>query len=85
MACLLQVPFCSESGLDCQKAVGYLAVYRLCFAMTVFFAVMSVLTIGVKSSRDPRAGIQNGFWAIKYLVLIGIAIGKFKVNLTCKF
>ncbi len=54
--------------------------------------------IGVKSSKDPRAGIQNGwvkallgqwtqinkdlnfpfsFWALKYLVLIGIIIGAF--------
>ena len=33
--------------------------------------------INVTSSRDGRAGIQNGFWAIKYLILIGIAVGAF--------
>ena len=70
-----KVPFCDVpnngshiSGLlvptdfkfDCGKAVGYLAVYRLCFAMTVFFSIMALLMIGVKSSKDPRAGIQNG-------------------------
>lgn len=63
--------------VDCGAAVGYLAVYRLCFAMTLFFFAMSLLMIGVKSSKDPRAGIQNGFWAIKYLVLIGTIIGAF--------
>lgn len=62
---------------DCSGIVGYEAVYRLCFAMTLFFFTMATLMIGVKSSNDPRAGIQNGFWAIKFLVLIGAIIGAF--------
>jgi len=33
--------------------------------------------IGVKSSSDPRAGIQNGFWGLKYLIIIGGMIGAF--------
>lgn len=63
--------------IDCTGVVGYLAVYRVCFAMALFFFAMALLTIGVKSSNDPRAGIQNGFWAIKFLVLIGTTIGAF--------
>lgn len=35
-------------------------MYRVCFAMTLFFLFMSLIMIGVKSSKDPRAGIQNG-------------------------
>ncbi|XP_069975523.1 serine incorporator 3 isoform X4 [Penaeus vannamei] len=87
---LQKVPFC-DSGeqtsfldtatdavkVDCSGVVGYLAVYRLCFAMSLFFFFMALIMIGVKSSKDPRAGIQNGFWAIKYLVLIGAIIGAF--------
>lgn len=42
------------------QIVGYLAVYRLCFAMSLFFFVMALLMVGVKSSKDPRAAIQNG-------------------------
>ncbi|XP_038208710.1 probable serine incorporator isoform X5 [Zerene cesonia] len=80
-----KVPFCANStGLipgnfkvDCDQAVGYLAVYRVCFATCLFFIFMALLTIGVKSSKDPRAGIQNGFWGIKYLVVIGATIGAF--------
>ncbi|KFM75188.1 putative serine incorporator, partial [Stegodyphus mimosarum] len=68
------LPFCTDK---CQEAVGYLAVYRLIFALTLFFLMFSVLMIGVKSSSDPRAGIQNGFWGIKYLILIGGMIGAF--------
>ena len=40
--------------------VGYLAVYRICFVVTIFFLMMAVLMIGVRSSRDPRGVIQNG-------------------------
>ncbi|XP_050734630.1 serine incorporator 1-like isoform X5 [Eriocheir sinensis] len=88
---LEKVPFCEGEGaqssitdpvaksvqLDCSGIVGYLAVYRLCFAMSLFFFVMALLMVGVKTSKDPRAAIQNGFWGIKYLVLIGAIIGAF--------
>ncbi|XP_072755089.1 probable serine incorporator isoform X1 [Anoplolepis gracilipes] len=81
---LKKVPFCnsssyapSEVALDCDSAVGYLAVYRICFILSLYFFLMSVIMIRVKSSQDPRAPIQNGFWAIKYLLIIGGIIGAF--------
>jgi len=72
------VPFCDK--LSCKEFVGYLAVYRVCFAMTLFFTAMGFLTIGVKTSKDPRAGIQNGFWGLKYLILIGATVGAFFIK-----
>ncbi|CAG9575897.1 unnamed protein product [Danaus chrysippus] len=80
-----KVPFCENSTsmvpgtfkVDCDNAVGYLAVYRICFATCLFFVLMALLMIGVRSSKDPRAGIQNGFWGIKYLIVIGGIIGAF--------
>ncbi|XP_028131886.1 probable serine incorporator isoform X2 [Diabrotica virgifera virgifera] len=82
---LQKVPFCKNSSalvpdsvvFDCKQAVGYLAVYRICFILTCFFALMSLMMIGVKTSKDARAGIQNGFWGIKYLLVIGGIIGAF--------
>ncbi|NP_001037624.1 membrane protein TMS1 precursor [Bombyx mori] len=87
---LQKLPFCTNAtdstvtGLlpgnfkvDCDEAVGYLAVYRITFATCLFFLLMALIMIGVKSSKDPRAGIQNGFWAIKYLLVIGGIIGAF--------
>ncbi|KAM3966762.1 serine incorporator TMS1 isoform 2-T2 [Aphomia sociella] len=83
---LKKVPFCENSTsvpipgdlkVDCNNAVGYLAVYRICFAACLFFVLMALITIGAKSSKDPRAGIQNGFWGIKYLLVIGGIIGAF--------
>ena len=38
---------------------------------------MSILMIGVKTSNDPRAGLQNGFWGIKYLIIIASMIASF--------
>ncbi|KAM0729708.1 putative serine incorporator [Formica fusca] len=82
---LKKVPFCANSSsyvpsdfnLDCESAVGYLAVYRICFILSLYFFLMSVIMVRVKSSQDPRAPIQNGFWAIKYLLIIGGIIGAF--------
>jgi len=70
-------PITNSVQFDCKNAVGYLAVYRLCFIVTLFFGLFSVLMIGVKSSGDPRAGIQNGFWGIKFLIVIAGMIGAF--------
>ncbi len=49
----------------------------MCFIVTLFFLTMALLMIGVRSSKDPRAGIQNGFWAIKYLIIIASIVGAF--------
>ncbi|KAH9373758.1 hypothetical protein HPB48_018615 [Haemaphysalis longicornis] len=57
---LEKVPQLCESTDACKNAVGYLAVYRLLFALTLFFIAFSMMMIGVKSSKDPRSGIQNG-------------------------
>ncbi|XP_043603598.1 serine incorporator 1 isoform X6 [Bombus pyrosoma] len=82
---LKKVPFCTNSSnyipskftVDCESAVGYLAVYRICFIIALYFFLMSIMMIRVRSSKDPRAPIQNGFWAIKYLLIIGGIIGAF--------
>ncbi|XP_005094123.1 serine incorporator 1 isoform X3 [Aplysia californica] len=62
---------------QCDHAVGFLAVYRVCFAMAMFFLLFCVLMIKVNSSKDPRSKIQNGFWFFKVLIMIGICIGAF--------
>jgi len=49
-----------DAFVDCHMFVGYLAVYRVCFSLAVFFFFFMVFMIGVRSSRDPRSAIQNG-------------------------
>ena len=65
-----------EPGI-CDNVVGYFAVYRICFAMAVFFFFFCLIMYGVKSSKDPRSGIQNGFWGIKVLIYVGAILGAF--------
>ena len=47
------------------------------FAVACFFVLFTLIMIGVKSSKDGRAGVQNGFWGIKLLLLIGGVVGAF--------
>lgn len=89
---LRKVPFCANSTstssliipstttFDCTNAVGYLAVYRVCFALLVFFVTMAAMMINVRSSRDGRSAIQNGFWGLKFLIVIAIAVGAFFIK-----
>ncbi|XP_036394975.1 serine incorporator 2 [Megalops cyprinoides] len=66
-----------ENHVNCDVIVGYKSVYRMCFAMACFFFLFSVIMIRVRSSKDPRATIQNGFWFFKFLILVGITVGAF--------
>lgn len=66
-----------DVNANCEKVVGYEAVYRVCFSLTCFFALFCLIMINVKTSKDPRSKIQNGFWFFKVLALVGIAIGAF--------
>ncbi|XP_061597185.1 serine incorporator 2 [Cololabis saira] len=63
--------------VNCDVIVGYKSVYRMCFSMACFFFLFSILMIRVRSSKDPRAAIQNGFWFFKFLLLVGITVGAF--------
>lgn len=46
--------------LDCQTLVGYKAVYRLSFAMSVWFLISAITMINIKNSQEPRAAVHNG-------------------------
>ncbi|OAX30973.1 hypothetical protein K503DRAFT_728112 [Rhizopogon vinicolor AM-OR11-026] len=62
---------------------GVLAVHDslICFALSLFHAILSVSLIGVKESRDKRAAIQNGLpllmWMLLVIVLFFIPNGFF--------
>ena len=51
--------------MDCSndKCYGVLAVHRVCFALSLLHAILSVSLIGVRDTRDKRAAIQNGYVA----------------------
>ncbi|NXR15274.1 SERC2 protein, partial [Semnornis frantzii] len=83
-----QLPgFCEGSGsvlgiqtkVNCESFLGHKAVYRMGFAMAAFFFLFAAIMLCVRSSKDPRAALQNGFWFFKFLVLIGLTVGAFYI------
>ncbi|XP_070542702.1 serine incorporator 5-like isoform X2 [Ptychodera flava] len=73
--------FCEDinAGENCERVFGYMAVYRICLSMGVFFLIMMVLTACIDTSKSCRAGLHNGFWFFKLLILIGLCVGAFYV------
>ncbi|XP_058143114.1 serine incorporator 3 [Dasypus novemcinctus] len=63
----------------CDVRVGYKAIYRINFALAIFFFVFFLLMLKVKTSKDPRAAIHNGFWFFKIAAIVGIMVGSFYI------
>ncbi|KAF2837229.1 membrane protein TMS1 [Patellaria atrata CBS 101060] len=62
------------AGKECY---GFVAVQRMNFALGAFHAILAIILMGVKSSRDGRAPIQNGFWGPKIIAWIALIIVTF--------
>lgn len=60
---------CGEG--DCY---GWLAVHRINFALGLFHLLFAALLLGVNSSKNPRAAIQNGYWGPKILAWLGLIV-----------
>ncbi len=61
------------------KCYGYFAVQRINFALGIFHLLLSVLLLGVRTAKDTRAGLQNGFWGPKLLLWIAFVIISFLI------
>ncbi|ELK04217.1 serine incorporator 3 [Pteropus alecto] len=68
-----------KADKDCNVQVGYKAVYRISFALAIFFFAFSLLMLKVKTSKDPRAAVHNGFWFFKIAAIVGIMVGSFYI------
>ena len=58
---------------------GWVAVHRINFALGIFHLLLSLSLLGVRSSKDPRAGIQNGFWGPKIILWLGLIVLSFLI------
>ncbi|KAK4140641.1 serine incorporator/TMS membrane protein [Dichotomopilus funicola] len=56
---------------------GWLAVHRINFALGIFHLVLAALMLGVQSSKNPRAAIQNGYWGPKIIAWLGLIVVTF--------
>ena len=65
--------------IDCggNQCFGFAAVHRVNFALGLFHFVLAILLLGVNSSKDNRAAIQNGFWGPKIIVWLGLIVASF--------
>ncbi|XP_062268141.1 serine incorporator 1-like isoform X1 [Platichthys flesus] len=68
-----------QANVNCEMFVGYKAVYRVCFGMSMWFLGFSSLMINIKNSRDPRASIHNGFWFFKLAALVAVTVAAFYI------
>lgn len=77
------IPFYSEmcekmnAGENCKTLVGYSAVYKVCFGMACFFFLFAIFTIRINNSTGCRAAVHNGFWLLKFIVLVAFCAGAF--------
>lgn len=62
---------------DCadDDCTGHGIVYRITLGMTLVSSVLAVLLYRVKSANSPRAVVQNEFFAVKWLALVGVIVG----------
>ncbi|MCJ1250510.1 hypothetical protein MMC30_007738 [Trapelia coarctata] len=63
-------------GKECS---GYVAVQRINFALGLFHFILAVLLIGVKSSKEGRAALQNGYWGPKVVIWLIFAVLSFLI------
>ncbi len=64
---------------DGKECHGFVAVHRINFALGLFHAVLAVILLGVRTSKDGRAAIQNGFWGPKIIAWLGLIVLTFLI------
>lgn len=57
-----------------EQCYGFVAVQRINFALGFFHVLMALMLVGVRSSKDGRAKIQNGFWGPKIIGWIAMIV-----------
>ncbi|RFU35681.1 hypothetical protein B7463_g673, partial [Scytalidium lignicola] len=61
------------------ECYGWVAVHRINFALGIFHLIMALLLLGVNSSKNPRASIQNGFWGPKIIAWLALIVLSFLI------
>jgi serine incorporator 1/3 len=62
-----------------KQCYGFVAVHRINFALGTFHALLAILLLGVRSSKNGRASIQNGFWGPKIIGWLGMIVLTFLI------
>lgn len=62
-----------------EEGAKFFGVQRINFALAVFHLILAVLLVGVKSTKNPRAKIQNGLWSLKLVLWFAFIIISFVI------
>ena len=55
--------------------------YRVFGCLALFHIIMALLTIKIETSQSFRARCHNHFWPIKIIVVIGLILGSFFIEI----
>ncbi|KAE8376468.1 serine incorporator/TMS membrane protein [Aspergillus bertholletiae] len=66
-----------EITCDGKECHGWVAVHRINFGLGLFHLVLAVFLLGVRSSKDGRAVLQNGFWGPKIILWVAFVVMSF--------
>lgn len=61
------------------ECYGWFAAHRLCFALGLFHLILAGLLINTRSTKNPRAALQNGFWGPKVLAWLVFIVLSFLI------
>ncbi|KAL1879815.1 Membrane protein tms1 [Diaporthe australafricana] len=61
------------------QCYGWLAVHRINFALGLFHLIFAGLMVGVTSSKNPRAALQNGYWGPKVIAWLAFVVLSFLI------
>ncbi|KAB8235510.1 Serinc-domain-containing protein [Aspergillus alliaceus] len=61
---------------------GWVAVHRINFGLGLFHLILAVFLLGVRSSKDGRAVLQNGFWGPKVVLWLALVVVSFFIPQT---
>jgi len=62
---------------DAHQCYGFMAVHRINFALALFHFLLAILLLGVQSTKDGRAALQNGYWGPKIVVWVAFVVLSF--------
>ncbi|KAJ5826293.1 hypothetical protein N7474_003431 [Penicillium riverlandense] len=66
-----------EIRCDGKECYGWVAVHRINFGLGLFHLILALLLLGVHTSRDSRAALQNGFWGPKIILWVAFVVMSF--------
>ena len=61
------------------QCYGFMAVQRINFALGLFHFILAVVLLGVRSTKDTRASLQNGFWGPKVIIWMAFIVLTFLI------